>query len=601
MAVYLRRKFIRSFIRAAQAKDADLGNIGRNEEIALKKNFKYKVNNDQILYKPTALAEKLGIPQNRISSLSVDDINNQNVTGSEDLSPWVVDQNNKYKEHSFTFSQSYAFQTALKMVREQKNRYGTVTLSEDTEKQRILVEYSSPNIAKPFHAGHFRSTILGNIIANLYEACGHRVFRINYLGDWGIQYGLMVHNLRKSGSEEILDRKSVEYMLELYIRANEEKEAERSLPEDEKMTTIESQKIFQRLEEGDPEELRLWKKCRDLSVENYLETYKKLGIEFTDIEGESMYLDETKQLLEDLKQKGLLKFRSETGVGYMKLKPDGLVEEAVLVRSNGTSLYLTRDVAAALDRHKRYQLDRCHYVVEQGQYLHFKQLARILKELDVEWAKRHEDTLHIAFGRIAGMSTRRGTVVLLSHLLRDVKKVILENMHNTKTTKVEGHEREQAADILTLTTLVFWDLKYPKKKDYVFNWNELIQKGVMQGSLIHYCHARLCSLLSLYYTPEMDHGEIDLRLLTEIEAIRLIKAILQYETVVESAVQNADPYEIAQFLNTFRNQINSALEKLQVKDQDPNVAKARLQLFHCCRTVYANGLELLGITALEKM
>ncbi|XP_033754945.1 probable arginine--tRNA ligase, mitochondrial [Pecten maximus] len=487
------------------------------------------------------------------------------------------------------------------MVREQKERYGTVTLSEDTDKQRVLIEYSSPNIAKPFHAGHFRSTILGNIIANLNEACGHTVFRINYLGDWGIQYGLMVHHLKKNGSEAILDRKSVKYMLELYINANEEKEVERSLPEDEKITTMESQKIFKKLEEGDPEELRLWRKCRDLSVEHYLETYKKLGIQFTAIEGESMYLTQTKQLLEDLKQKGMLKFRSETGVGYMKLKPDGLVEEAVLVRSNGTSLYLTRDVAAALDRHKRYQFDRCHYVVEQGQYLHFKQLGRILKELDVEWAKRYEDTLHIGFGRIAGMSTRKGSIVLLSQLLLDVKKVIIENMEKSETTKVEGDEKDRAADILTMTTLVFWDLKKPKKRDYIFNWNELIKKGAMDGSLIHYCHSRLCSLLSIYYKPEMDEGEIDLSLLTEREAVNLINKMIEYENVVEAAVLSEDPFEIAQFLNSFRNQINSALKTLQVKDKDPDIARARLQLFKCCRTVYANGLQLLGITPLEKM
>ncbi|XP_060077988.1 probable arginine--tRNA ligase, mitochondrial [Ylistrum balloti] len=601
MAVFFRRKFIRSFIKAVQAKTVELDKVGRKEEIALKENFKYKINKGNIQYKAEDVARKLGVSTENIISLSVDDINEQNQAESKDPPPWVVDCENNYNSIKFTLSKNYLYQNALKMVREQKDKYGTVTLSEDTDKQRILIEYSSPNIAKPFHAGHFRSTILGNIIANLYEACGHTVFRVNYLGDWGIQYGLLGYMMRKSGREEILDRKSVVYMLELYVQANEEKEAERSLPDDKKVVTMESQKVFQRLEEGDPEELRLWRKCRDLSVHHYLETYRKLGIKFTAIEGESMYVTLTKNLLENLKRKGKLKFRSDTGVGYMELTPDGLIDEAVLVRSNGTSLYLTRDVAAALDRHRRYQFDRCHYVVEQGQYLHFKQLGRILRELGVEWAKRYEDTIHIGFGRIAGMKTRTGNIVLLHKLLKDVKDVIIDNMDNSELTKVVGDEKDKAADIIALTTLVFWDLTKPKKRDYIFNWDELIKNGTMHGSLMHYCHSRLCSLLSSFYTPDMDDGDVDLSLLTEREALALLSSLIEYEHVVETAVITEDPFIIASFLNGFRNQINSALAKLQVKDQDPDVAKARLQLFKCCRTVFANGLNLLGITPLEKM
>ncbi|OWF39639.1 probable arginine--tRNA ligase, mitochondrial [Mizuhopecten yessoensis] len=602
MALFLRRKFIRSFIRAVQAKTVELDNVGRKEETALKENIKYKIHDHSIRYEAEDISKRLGVPAEKILSITVDDINEQSTeTESKSVSPWISHHRNNSGTISFKLSRNRIHQNALKMVREQKDRYGTVTLSEDTEKQRILIEYSSPNIAKPFHAGHFRSTILGNIIANLYEASGHTVFRINYLGDWGIQYGLLGYWLRKYGREDILESKSVKYMLELYIKANEEKDAEQFLTEDNKIITMESQKVFRRLEEGDPEELRLWKKCRDLSVLYYEESYQKLGIKFTDIEGESMYLTQTKQLINDLKQRGLLQYRSDTGVGYMKLKPEGLVKEAVLVRSNGTSLYLTRDVAAAFDRHKRYQFDRCYYVVEQGQYLHFKQLGRILKELDVEWAKRYGDSLHVAFGRIGHMSTRRGNHILLLLFLDDLKQVVLSAMDRSETTRVEGEEKDRAAEVIALTTLVFWDLRKVKKRDYTFDWTKLIQQGTHDGSMMHYCHSRLCSLLSIYYQPEMDEGDIDLSLLPEDTATKLISKMIEYEAIVESAVENQEPHEIAFFLKTFRNLINSAMVTLQVKDEDPEVAKARLQLFKCCKTVMANGMQLLGITPLEKM
>lgn len=551
------------------------------------------------------VAEKLGVQKDKLLAITTGDICDQSKIGPHDQAdPWITKHetiNGNTCIREYLFSNNYIEKVTLDLVRRQKDRYGTVTVSEELVKKKILVEYSSPNIAKPFHAGHFRSTILGNIMCNLYEACGHTVYRINYLGDWGIQYGVVSYGLKQHNREDILDRKKIKYLMEMYVNASREKEKERIMHSEEKKVTNEINDIFRRLEEGDPEELRMWKKCRDLSIEEYEDTYKRLGIRFTAIEGESMYRTHTKQLLRMLEEKGLLKFKSDTGVGYMKIEPVGLVDEAILVRSNGTSLYLTRDVAAALDRHKRYQFDLCHYVVEQGQYLHFKQLVRILKELGIEWAKRYEDSVHISFGRIGKMSTRKGDVVILQDFLDELKDTMVNQMDMTSTTKVKGEEKDRAAEILALTTVVFWDQRQKKNRDYLFDWSGLTNVGIKQGVSIQYAHARLSSLLSDHHSPDMDEGEVDMDLLTEPEAVKLITHIFMYEERVQLAMQTQEPYVIASFLVVFRGAIGGALSKLHVQGAEPNVAKARLQLFKCAKTVLANGLNLLGIPPLKRM
>lgn len=277
--------------------------------------------------------------------------------------------------------------------------------------------FSSPNIAKPFHAGHLRSTVIGNFISNLYEAVGHKVIRINYLGDWGTQFGFLAQGYKKYGSEDELKKDPMKHLFMVYVKINRDSAKEMKETDGDKHNKGEihrrSMELFRNMENGTSEEdLRLWKQFRDLSIEKYKEVYKRLNIQFTDYEGEYMYSKKSIDLIEELKKRGLYHTDEATGQGCISIDDDGVTfNKAVIQKSDGCTLYLTRDIAAILDRHARYNFDKIHYVVEEGQGDHFKLMIGALKTLKVPWLPRCRDQFHIKFGRISNISTRKGTAV----------------------------------------------------------------------------------------------------------------------------------------------------------------------------------------------
>ncbi|XP_076112703.1 putative arginine--tRNA ligase, mitochondrial isoform X2 [Mytilus galloprovincialis] len=522
---------------------------------------------------------------------------------SQELHPLPIDYADETNGRiNFFIKPCYLCNIILKKVLSEGDTYGYHGIIKD--KQTILVEYSSPNIAKPFHAGHLRSAIIGNFISNLYEAVGHKVIRINYLGDWGTQYGLLAQGFNKYGNKEDLNKDPMKHLYMVYVKINEDvaKEQQNSgLDKHEKGETHrKSLEIFRNMEQGTAsEDLQLWKHFRDISIEKYREVYERLNIKFTDYEGESMYSKKSLELIEELKQRDLLHIDDTTGKGYIDIEDEKDNIKAVVQKSDGSTLYLTRDIAAVLDRHKRYNFDRTHYVVEDGQDLHFKMLKGILKKLNVPWIQRYGDQIHIRFGRISNLSTRKGKAVFLDDILNEAKERIIKTIHNKQTSKVV-ESTETVADVLGVSSIIIQDLKEKRLNTYKFSWDKVLSFKGDSGIVLQYAHARLCSLIE-QCGCDIHSIDFDTKYLTEPEAIQLILHIASYEDTVDKCLTSLEACHLVHYLFSLSKFISVAHRNLKVKDQPKEIAQTRLQVFKCAKTTLANGMTLLGITPLDKM
>ncbi|KAE8602963.1 hypothetical protein XENTR_v10014187 [Xenopus tropicalis] len=320
---------------------------------------------------------------------------------------------------TFKINRDLLTRTVLQQISKDGSIYGLNTeLFSGLSGRKTVVEYSSPNIAKKFHVGHLRSTIIGNFIANLKQAVGNEVIRINYLGDWGLQFGLLGAGFSKFGSEEELVVNPLQHLFEVYVKVN-------TAAEEDKDIKLSAQEFLRRLEGGDPHALSLWMHFRDLSIQEYAKVYKRLGAHFDDYSGESFYKEKSQEVLKQLESNGLLQ-KTDKGTGVVDLSEEGnLSSYSTVMRSDGTSLYITRDVAAALDRLERYSFDEMIYVTDKSQKNHFQQLFKILKILGKDQADRFQ---HVPFGLVKGMKTRRGEVVFLEDVLDEARSRMLQNM-----------------------------------------------------------------------------------------------------------------------------------------------------------------------------
>ncbi|XP_043074653.1 probable arginine--tRNA ligase, mitochondrial isoform X2 [Puntigrus tetrazona] len=453
---------------------------------------------------------------------------------------------------------------------------------------RTLVEFSSPNIAKKFHAGHLRSTIIGNFISNLKQALGKEVIRVNYLGDWGMQFGLLGAGFERSGSQEQLRTRPLEHLFEVYVEVN--REAER----DESVRSAAAE-FFRRLERSEDQALELWSRIRQITVDQYKHIYQRLGVDFDHYSGESCHHGQTQRVLDELRTRGLLK-TTEKGTGVVDLSGAGdMSSYATLVRSDGTSLYLTRDVAAALDRKQRFGFDEMIYVTDKSQTNHFLQLFHILRAMGHQWAER---CVHVTFGLVQGMSTRRGEVVFLEDVLEEVRNRMLDNMRQSSTSKVL-EEPEQTAERIGISALIIQDFKGPLMSDYKFDWDKVLQAHGDTGVFLQYTHARLCSLLRTHVSET--HSCPDVSSLVDSRSVLLLRHLLRYDEVLLQSVNELQPRHLVTFLMALSHLVASALRDLPVKGSPAAVAQARLSLFSAARSVLASGMRILGITPVESM
>ncbi|KAI5787016.1 hypothetical protein DFH27DRAFT_574819 [Peziza echinospora] len=476
--------------------------------------------------------------------------------------------------------------------------------------KRVIVEFSSPNIAKPFHAGHLRSTIIGGFLSNLYEAVGWEVIRMNYLGDWGKQFGVLAVGFERYGSEAQLLEDPIHHLFDVYVRVNQDIRAEKEATATGKdadgkptggtsTTDNEAREFFARLEAGDAQARELWSRFRELSIKKYVATYSRLNITYDVYSGESQVgADTMAHASKLLEEKGLSS--KDKGAVIVDLTPfNKKLGKAIVQKSDGTTLYLTRDIGAAMERYEKYKFDKMIYVVASQQDLHLQQLFTILDKLDLPWANR---CMHINFGMVLGMSTRNGTVVFLDDILADTK----ESMHEVMKTNADKYAQvtnpEEVADVVGRTGVMIQDMSGKRINNYPFDMKRMTSFEGDTGPYLQYAHSRLCSITRKANIPEEDLLDIDVGILTgSTHAVNLARALAQWPDVVVNTLKTHEPTTVVTYLFKMTHLLSSGYDVLRVVGEEEGVARARLALYESARRVLGNGMRLLGLTPVERM
>jgi len=451
----------------------------------------------------------------------------------------------------------------------------------------IAIDYSSPNIAKPFHVGHLRSTIIGGALYRLFAALGYRPVGINHLGDWGTQFGKLIVALKRWGKES--DLGDVMALNGLYVKFHEEEKRDPAL-------TAEARDWFRRQEAGDPEAVRLWRAIRDSSLDYFKRIYDRIGAHFDHYTGESFFNDKMAAVIERAERMGLATVSQ--GALVIDLSKEGIETPAMLRKADGTTLYLTRDVAAAEHRYASLAFHKLIYVVGSEQSLHFQQLFRVLKRLGHPWA---ESCAHVAFGRVMGMSSREGNVIYLEALLDEARGRALRNMQENIERRPDLEDSQAVAEAVGAAAIYFSDLANKRIKDYSFDWDRAISFEGDTGPYLINAHARIAGIIRKCGVTLPEADRIDCARLSEPEAHRLVGLIARYDEVLRAAGAEFEPSLLAGYLLDLAKALHSSYMKLRVKDEEPSLAQARLLLFTIVKRVLANGLRILGIQPLEKM
>lgn len=497
----------------------------------------------------------------------------------------------------FYFNPELLAQLVIKDVLTKKETYGSASLGEG---QRVIVEFSSPNIAKPFHAGHLRSTIIGGFISNLHEVLGYDVVRLNYLGDWGKQFGVLGVGFKKYGSEELLESDPINHLFNVYVAINKDIEQEKETsPDGISAIDEEARTFFKKMTEGDEYALGLWKRFRGFSIERYKDTYARLNITYDSYSGESSVSEEAMQEVSKLmNEKGLVV--EDEGAKLVDLtKYNKKLGKAIIQKRDGTSLYLTRDIAGALDRYQKYKFDKMIYVIASQQDLHTAQFFKVLDLLEFDWAKNLQ---HINFGLVQGMSTRKGTVVFLDTILEETKEKMHEVMKKNEAKYAQIENPEEIADLVGISAIMIQDMSAKRINNYTFNMNRMFSFEGDTGPYLQYAHSRLRSVErnASSITPE-DLLNADLSLLKEECATELLRVISQYPDVILNAYRTSEPSTVVTYLFKLTHIVSSCYDILWVAGQEKELATARLALYSSARQTLNNGMRLLGLTPVNRM
>ncbi|KAK4214278.1 arginine--tRNA ligase, cytoplasmic [Rhypophila decipiens] len=514
-------------------------------------------------------------------------------------------------------------ESVIPMIRQSGSEYGHnkfLGLKDPKDasqgKKRIIVEFSSPNIAKPFHAGHLRSTIIGGFIANLYEGAGWDVIRMNYLGDWGKQYGLLALAFEKYGDDELLQKDPINHLFTLYVRINQEMTLEKEKIEERKkagedVTELEAQSLdeearryFKKMTDRDEAALAQWKRFRDLSIVRYKDTYARLNIHFDEYSGESRVSEtEMDRVGKEMEEKGIC--QEDKGamlVDFQKLIPgkEGKRLEKPLVRKrDGTALYLTRDISELLGRHEKYKFDKMIYVVASAQDLHLKQLFKIIELLG------HKDIAdkcqHINFGLVLGMSTRKGTVKFLDDILRDVADKMHETMKKNEDKYKQVEDPVGTADTLGISSVMVQDMSGKRINNYTFNMEAMTSFEGDTGPYLQYAHARVSSIKRRAGLSDDEIASADLSLLTEPHAVNIVRLLAQWPDTVKNTLNSLEPTTVLTYLFKMTHALSSSYDHLQVVGSERELMKARMALYDAAHIVLGNGMRLLGLSPVNRM
>lgn len=475
----------------------------------------------------------------------------------------------------------------LEEINLKQEMYGS---NESGKKKTVIVEFSSPNIAKPFHIGHLRNTVIGSALYKIYKYLGYNTIGINHLGDYGTQFGKMIEGYKRWGTEYDLEANPVNECMNIYVRIN-------NLCKEDESVLEQCRENFKKLEEGDPYCVEIWNKLKNLSLKEFQKIYDLLGVTFDSFNGESFYSDKMDEVVEILEKNNALK--DSEGAKIVDLEDKGL-GVCIIKKSDGSTIYATRDLAAILYRSRTYDFDKCLYVVAYEQNLHFKQIFEVAKNLGIP-EKCLNGLEHVAYGMVrlttGKMSTREGTVIKVDELLQEaidrVQKVIEE-----KNPEMEN--REEEAKKIGIGAVIFNNLCSTIIKDQVFDWNTVLNFNGETGPYIQYIYVRTKSVLEKAgYVPDI--SEVNFELLQDKESLKVIQNLYNFENILMAVVEKNEPSLLARYLIELSQSYSNFYNENKIIDENKDIQNARVYLSKAVGTVLKTGAGLLGIQMPNKM
>lgn len=484
---------------------------------------------------------------------------------------------------NFFINKEKLIESVFDEIIEKKDNYGSSNLGEG---KTVIVEFSSPNIAKPFHIGHIRTTVIGNSLYKIYKFLGFNTIAINHLGDYGTQFGMLISAYKKWGNKEVIEADPINELLKLYVRFNSEAEENPELRD-------EARYWFKELEDGNKEAVELWQWIREISLKEFGKVYDMLNIKFDSYAGESFYSDKMDKVVKEMEDKELLK--ESEGAFIVDLEPYGM-PPALIKKSDGSTLYTTRDITAAIYRKETYNFHKNLYVVASQQNLHFKAWIKVIELMGYDWAN---ECIHIPFGMVSledgTLSTRKGRVVFLEDVLNtavnNTLKIIEERNPNLEN-------KEEIAKKVGIGAVIFQELFNQRIKDYVFSWDRTLSFEGETGPYVQYTHARSNSLLEKGGFNIED--KVDYSLLKNDDEITIIRLLYDFNKIVVDSMEKNEPYFITRHIVEIAKAFNKFYNSTPIIVEDEELKKARLLLVYGTNTVIRVGLGLLGIDAPDR-
>lgn len=458
--------------------------------------------------------------------------------------------------------------------------------SKEGEGQTICIDYSSPNVAKNFHVGHLRTTIIGNSLHKIYKKLGYNVVRINHLGDWGTQFGKLIVAYKKWGNKEAVEKDGISELMSIYVKFHEEAEKDPSLND-------EARAWFTKMEHGDEEALSIWRWFLDISLKEFMRVYDILGMKFDSYNGESFYNDKMPAVIEELKGKNLITVSE--GAQIVDLEKYNM-PPCLITKKDGSSLYATRDIAAALYRQKTYNFTKCLYVTGLEQKLHFAQWFKVIELMGYDWYK---GLVHIPYGLVSlksgKLSTRKGNVLyaedILNESIQKIREIISEK-------NPDLHDKETVAKQVGIGAIIFNDLYNQRIKDVLFDWDKLLNFDGETGPYVQYTYARAASVIRKV-------GDIpdtfDYSVLTDEASMALLKEISRFPEVIKDAAEKYEPCVVARYAVAIAQAFNKFYHDCQINVEDENIKITRTNLTRIVKNIIKDALDLLGISCPEQM
>ncbi|MCL2592944.1 MAG: arginine--tRNA ligase [Defluviitaleaceae bacterium] len=485
---------------------------------------------------------------------------------------------------NFYVNKEFLANVTLKMVIEVGESYGK---NEIGKGKTVVIDYSSPNIAKPFHIGHLRATVIGNALYNIYKMQGYNVIGINHLGDWGTQFGKLMVAYKKYSSQEALDKGGIKELVRIYVKFHELAEQDESLND-------EARNYLLKMQQGDKDALDLWRYFYDISMIEFNAVYDRLGTKFDYTTGESFYNEMMWPIVEELEAKNLLV--ESDGAKIVDLE-EAKMPPCLILRSDGGTLYPTRDISAAKYRKETFNFDKCLYVTGLEQNLHFAQWFKVIEFMGYDWAK---DLTHIPFGMVSlkegKLSTRAGNVIYMNDLFNEAvekTRAIIEE----KNPDLEN--KDEVAEAVGLGAVIFNDLYNNRIKDVVFSWERMLSFEGETAPYVQYTHARATSILNK--AGNVDFNNIDYSILTDPATNEIIKLLYNYSEKIAEAANKNEPFVITRYLVSLAQAFNKFYHDNPIITEAENVKNARLVVVNSVKNILKSGLALIGIKAPNKM